>query len=123
MAFFCAVPQGLAAYLQLLDRFKAKESKQSTTSGKGRHTLLAFLPLIGTIVTIGFGFWLIYHPIRPVTIEKPVIVEKSVPCPTLPPTKSGNAKTGAANSPAITGSGNAVTYGPPPTNQPPNKKK
>jgi hypothetical protein len=50
-----------------------------------------------------------YRP-APVVIEKPVIVEKAVPCP---PAKSGAATTHGTESPAISGSNNGVSYGQP----------
>jgi hypothetical protein len=104
----CAVPQGAAAVIFLMDRFK-KVSGKTTTS---KHSLLlAILLVVGTAGTAGTAIWLHDHPRivwKTVVVEKPVTVEKLLPCP---PSKSGSATTRGPQSPANTGSNNTTNYG------------
>jgi hypothetical protein len=105
-----ASPSTLAAIYQLVDR-KPKRTAQGLTTARTRSPLfVTILLFVGSFGLIAFGFWVIYHPLLPTVIEKTVFVEKQVQCP---PVKSGAATTRGAQSPATTGSGNAVTYGQP----------
>jgi hypothetical protein len=104
----CTVPQGAAALIFLADYFKTRSSK-STPS---RHSLaLAILLLVGTAGTFGAAIWLHDHPRiieKTVVAEKPVTIEKLVPCP---PARSGKATTHGAQSPASSGNNNTTSYG------------
>jgi hypothetical protein len=102
-----ALPQGLAASIQVVEWLKGKPAKVKL--GFGRKAL-AIILTIGSAAAVGFGVWLIDHPLKP--IEKTVYVEKVVPCPVPPPAKSGNATTRGANSPAVSGSGNTFSTAP-----------
>jgi hypothetical protein len=119
--FLLAVPQGIDACLRLHDRLSAKRWGTKATAPNGFRTFLAVLLLAGTFLTIGLGSWLWINPMKPVVVEKPVTIERLIPCPTPPPTKSGNATTKGANSPASTGSGNSFNYGSPAPTQPQNQ--
>jgi hypothetical protein len=83
------------------------------------HLLIAAFLVIGAVGSGVLGGYLSGHPIKPlvqtITVEKPV----PVPCPTPPPTKSGPATTRGTYSPAVTGSGNPITYGAQPANPAP----
>jgi len=113
--FICSVPQGTAAVVFLVDRFRPETVGASMVATKGRALLLATLLVIGTASTTALGGWLLGHPLKPITVEKTVTVEKLVPCP---PAKTGAASTHGAQSPANSGSGNATTYGSPPPASP-----
>lgn len=106
--FVLGVPQGLSSFLQLMDRFDGKKSKGNMNLPRSPRTFTAFLLLAGTFFTIGLGFWLWNHPLKPSIIEKTITVEKTLPCP---PTKTGNATTHGLQSPANSGSNNSTTYG------------
>jgi hypothetical protein len=115
-SFAGTVIQAVAAWVTLYDRFKkpatAGSTDVSTTSNKSRAIWLSTLLIAGIVSTAIVGTALLtYHP-------KPVVVEKSVPCP---PSKSGAATTRGLESPAISGSGNDVNYGLPATK--PDKKE
>jgi hypothetical protein len=115
-----SIPQGFAASFQIIDRINLKKLKAPMFSSK-RTWLLAGLLFLGMASCIGFGSWMLFaDPFRPVTIEKIVTVEKTVPCP---PAKTGAATSKGANSPANSGSGNNITYGlPPASSQAPKKE-
>jgi hypothetical protein len=106
MAYGCfalSVPQGIDAYLRLLDRWNAQKRKKEgkIPASNGFRTFLALILLASTTLTISFGSWLLYHPIRQVIDEKP--------CPiiiTSRPIKTGPATSQGDYSPANTGSGN-----------------
>lgn len=102
-----AVPQGAAAIAFLWD-----------WAGKGRsravkmtflRSFLTVLLVVGAVACGIFGTWLIYHPIKPT--QTIVYVDRPVPCPTPPPTGSGNATTHGSQSPANSGGGNSTSYG------------
>jgi hypothetical protein len=115
VALVLSVPQGFAALFQIIDRINSK---------KRRTWILAGFLFLSTLTCIVFGSWILFaDPFRPIIKEKTVNVEKLVPCPVPPPTKSGAATTRGAQSPAITGSGNPVTYGQPVGGQPASPKK
>lgn len=111
----CAVAtviQGIAASVSLYDRFQFKELEVVTVSK--RKALILSIAL--GVSTAGAGIvtgWL--WTFQPTPIEKPVIVEKAVPCP---PSQSGPASTQGEKSPAMSGSNNSVNYG----QEPPSKK-
>lgn len=88
-------------------------------STKGRALLLSILLVFSTGLTAALGGWLLGHPLKPITIEKTVTVEKLIPCP---PAKTGAASTHGKQSPAISGTG-TVTYGSQPVQPPPPKQK
>ncbi len=113
-ALMCT-PQGIGA---IYGWVYGRQKKQMETGGAPK--LNEFNPLaisvtlfVGAAVTISFAAWMFFDkPLRPKiqTVEKTVYVDKYLPCP---PEKTGNARTGGAQSPATTGSGNVVTYGTP----------
>ena len=107
-------PQAIGAICELVDRRRKKQMKTGSAHRPNKFNSLALsVMVIGTAVTVAFATWmLIAKPLRPKiqTVEKTVYVDKYLPCP---PEKTGNARTGGAQSPATTGSGNVVTYGTP----------
>jgi len=120
-SFVCSVPQGAAAIVFILDRLRQKPAEAKLVSTKRRAIFLATMLVVGTASTAALGGWLLGHPLKPVTVEKTVTVEKLVPCP---PAKTGAATTRGAQSPANSGSGNTTTYGSQPAQlQPPPKQK
>lgn len=70
--------------------------------------LFTIILAAAALAMAGFTVWLYDHAIKPVTVEKIVIVEKLVPCP---PANTGAATTRGSQSPAISGSGNTTTFG------------
>jgi hypothetical protein len=110
-----SIVQGVAAGAFLTEKWKKKEGEMS--SKPWMWTIL--LPL-ACIATAYVAFWLFYFSPAPVTIEKPVIVEKSIPCP---PAETGAASTHGAQSPANSGSGNTTSYGTPPPKPDPKEQK
>jgi hypothetical protein len=134
VAAWCALMttfQGVGAIYGLVDRRQMKKlgagSGISLEAG-GAPILARFNPLtvsvlllIGTAATIAFGTWmLVAKPLRPrtQTVEKTVYVEKSIPCP---PSRTGNATSRGAESPANSGSNNPTSYQGSPA--PPEKSK
>jgi hypothetical protein len=114
--FICTIIQGIEASVSLYDRFKPRSSEANTMSSKGGVLAVAILSIVGTIVTAVIGTALLmYHP-KPEAVEKPVVVEKAVPCP---PATTGAASTHGAQSPANSGSQNTTTYGATPAQPPP----
>jgi hypothetical protein len=77
---------------------------------------------VGTAVTtIAFGIWMfVAKPLGPriQTVEKTVYVDRSIPCP---PSRTGNATSRGAQSPANSGSNNPTNYQSSPA--PPEKSK
>jgi len=121
-SFVLSIPQGLAASFQVIDRINAEKLKVHATS-KRRTSILTALLFLGMTACIVFGCWILFaDPFHPVTIKETVTVEKPTPCPTPPPIKSGSATTRGTQSPAMSGSGNFVTYGQPAQPQTPPKK-
>jgi hypothetical protein len=123
--FACTVIQGVDSFFSLRERFRQKSSEADMASSKTLAGWFAFSLVIGAVGTAIIGTALLmYHP-KPVTVEKPVIVEKIIPCP---PAETGAASTHGAQSPANSGSGNTTTYGsqpaqpPPPSNKPKSDK-
>ena len=115
--FIISAPQGLSASLQLMDRFGGKTEEGAMDSPRTHRTFSACLLLVSTIFTIGLGFWIWYHPLKPVTIERTITVEKPIPCPA---TKTGpaTARSGPGGT-AIGHSGNGDTYTIPSAAKPP----
>jgi hypothetical protein len=111
VALTLAIPQGIVAVVQLFQL-----STGAPMPSRAKQIGFAILLVSGTATAACFGGWLWAHPLKPVVLEKTVVVEKQVPCP---PTKSGNASTRGASSPAISGSGNGLNIGV----QPPDKAK
>ena len=97
--FILAIPQGIAALIQLTNLPKRNRKKAVITLS---------LLIAGTFCAIGLGYWNRSHPPQPEVITK--IVDRPVPCP---PSKTGPATTHDSESPAISGSQNSVNYGPP----------
>lgn len=116
------VIQGVAAGVFLYDRIRAK-ALDAVMVSKTRALILS-LGLVFSTIAAGFVTgWLWRFKPAPTIIEKPVTVEKIIPCP---PAKTGPATTRGAQSPANSGSGNTTTYGvapPPQTQQLPPKQK
>ena len=101
-----AVAQILGRPLQIIEI--AGRGVKEVFAGELRQMRLG---LERTRVTVAVGVALLmYHP-QPNTVT--VTVEKTVTLP-CPPAKSGSASTKGQQSPAISGSGNPVTYGQPP---------
>jgi hypothetical protein len=101
--------QGIGAIYGLVDRRRKKELEIGGTPvlTKFNPLLVSTILFIGTALTIAFGTWMVVaKPLRP-TI-KTVYVDRLIPCA---PTKSGNATTRGAQSPANSGSNNTTTYG------------
>jgi hypothetical protein len=89
---------GLAqALIALLSFFQTK--KKSSQHRSYRLIILALTAVTSLVI----AFLLFRYP-QP----QPVIVRQSTPCPVV---QIGSATTEGANSPAIAGSGNEVTYG------------
>ena len=79
--------------------------------------VFTFILGFAALIMAGFSVWLYDHPLK--STEKIVYVPAACPaCPICPPAKSGAATTKGTQSPAITGSGNPVTYGTPPLSEP-----
>jgi hypothetical protein len=99
-----AILQAIVATLAIRDRIPSKGAKMLS---RGGATEIAVLMVVGMAAVIFLGFWVHYNPPQPKTViqyvDKPPVV---VPCP---PSKSGNATSRGANSPANSGSGNTTT--------------
>jgi hypothetical protein len=118
-----SIPQGFAASFQIIDRIKAKKLQAPGISSR-RTWFLPTLLLVGMAVCIVFGCWILFvDPFHPITVEKPVIVEKPSPCPACPvcpATKTGAAiaKSGKGGT-STAHSGNGDIYNVPPVANPP----
>jgi hypothetical protein len=123
VAAWCALMatfQGLGSILQFVDRFSSPKIEEGGVPirPKPNSLLIAIFLLIGAFITIGFGTWMfVSKPLRPTEkiVDRPVVTKEYVPCP---PTKSGNATTKGNGSPAISGSNNTTTVGPPDNSKP-----
>lgn len=73
-----------------------------------RGALLIGLLILSAIWNGILCYRLMTYPVR--VVEKPVTVEKLIPCPTQ---KHGAAKTDGSDSPTITGDNNIVNYAQP----------
>ena len=93
--FLTSIPQALAAIYNIYDRAKRK-SEEAYMPSPSRVVTVAVLCIIGLaiVLVVGTALWT-YKP-EPKIVEKPVIVEKIVPCPPPPPSKSGAASTHGA---------------------------
>jgi hypothetical protein len=104
-SFALAIPQGLAAILQLKDRSRTKKTGTFALSLLG----------LSVLATLFLGFWLWYHPLKPV--ERTVVVEKTVACPPVEQ-KNGAATARASGGSASAHSGNGDTNYAPPASAP-----
>ena len=112
LAIGCFVGTGIQTVIDVmawrdrLARRGTEGSMDSTKVGFWRPALWIGSPVL--LVAIGVFLWT-YQP-TPRVVEKVVEKQVTMPCPA---TKSGAATTKGAQSPAITGTDNPVTYGQP----------
>ncbi len=110
--FILAVPQALAAAMFITDWVEGPKTGRAKMSLFRRS--LAFIIVLGFGVTCIFGVWLYDHPIKLVTVVKPV------PVPCLASTQKNGPAT-ARGTGAIAHSGNGDNYNTPPSADKPQK--
>lgn len=109
--FVLAVPQGIEAALKLTERGKKKGANMPPS-----RTVFAVVMLLVAFLGVGFGVWLLDHPIKPRVVVQTKTIEKivSIPCPAIktgPATaRAGKGGTAIGHS----GSGDTNTITPPP---------
>lgn len=103
-----SIPQGISAYLQLLDRYRPSAQEASVGPSRKDHIFTAWLLLLAALGTIGLGFWIWYHPARPDLVEKKVYIHQQ--CPPAQQTTRG-ASTRGNQAPIVTGNGNTFDNG------------
>ena len=78
-----ALPQGAVACHQIhaIWERRRRELKDGIVIRDSTNPLVVLLLLACTVAAVWLSAWMFYDkPLRPVTIEKPVIVQKAIPC-------------------------------------------
>jgi hypothetical protein len=111
--FLLAIPQTISACLQIAHYRKLRSEANMAAADKPVLGWPFWSLIVGVTLSVALGFWFILHPIKPSIQTNTVTVEKQVPCPVQPPTRSGNATARGSGNQVVTGSGNSLSQGAP----------
>jgi hypothetical protein len=110
-SFVLAIPQGIIGLAQLFSWNKQKKSGNALTLSKN-PTIQATILMLAAFLMVFSGFWLWYHPLKATIIEKPVTIEKQIPCPIIQQ-KNGPATARGKIAIAHSGNNDTNTVAPP----------